>query len=213
MTGITVRIHALVIGVTRLGPGRRAGIWFQGCPFRCRGCITPGALSFAGGTEMDVTEVIRALRRSGDLDGVTCSGGEPFAQPEALAAILDATRCLRYGNVVFSGYQLEYLRSLGLRDPAIAKALGLIDVLVDGIYIEERNRGHTWMRGSDNQRIHFLTDRSREEGEYFERYDRESFEIRPTVVGEAMLIGVPSRRAGDVWNILGATGRSAREGV
>ena len=160
---------------------------------------------------MDVVEVIREIERDGDLDGVTCSGGEPFAQPEALAAILHATLPVRYGNVVFSGYRLEHLRDLGSRDASVAKALALIDVLIDGIYIDERNHGDARMRGSENQRIHYLTDRGREQRAYFDAYDRESFEIRPTVTGESMLIGVPSRRAGALWDVLGATEPSGEE--
>ena len=202
------RIHAVLVGATRLGPGRRAVVWFQGCPFRCRGCITPDALSFDGGTVMDVEEVVRGINTRGGIDGVTCSGGEPFAQPEALAAILHGTRRLRLGSIVFSGYELDCLRRLGSRRPAVADALALVDVLIDGVYIEAANVSKTGLRGSDNQRIHFLTDRGRSELDYFSTYDRGAFEILPTTAGEAMLVGVPNRRAGSVWQILGTAGRA-----
>ena len=205
---VEARIHAVVVGSARLGPGRRAVVWFQGCPFRCRGCITPGALSFDGGTVMDVGEVVRGINTGGDVDGVTCSGGEPFAQPDALAAILRGTRRLRLGSIVFSGYELDDLRRLGSHRPAVADALALVDVLIDGFYIEAANVSKMGLRGSDNQRIHFLTDRGREELDYFSTYDRAAFEILPTAAGEAMLVGVPSRRAGSVWQILGAAGRA-----
>lgn len=201
---IKARIHALVIGTTRLGPGYRAGIWFQGCPFRCSGCIAPDTLETDAGVVMDVEEIIRTIGTDDRIEGVTCSGGEPFAQPQALAAILGGLRNSQHGVIVFSGYRLEYLRQRGASEPDIANALGLIDVLIDGVYIEKRNTSHTQMRGSDNQRIYFLTDRYETERSYFETYNREAFEIRPVVSGEAMLIGVPTRRASALWTILGA---------
>ena len=200
---IEARIHALVVGTTRLGPGYRAGVWFQGCPFRCRGCIAPDTLRFDGGVTMEVGEIIGAIEADCRIDGVTCSGGEPFAQPEALASLLAGVRD-RCGIIVFSGYRLEHLRSRGTRHRAVAAALRLIDVLIDGVYVEERNNSHTQMSGSDNQRIHFLTDRYADD-RYFETYDRASFEVLPTVSGEAMLIGIPTRQSSDVWEILGTT--------
>ena len=91
-----------------------------------------------------------------------------------------------------------------MRDSAVADALRLIDVLIDGVYVESRNNGHLGMHGSDNQRVHHLTDRYKGES-YFETYDRDRFEMRPAISGETMLVGVPSRRASDLWTILGPT--------
>ena len=202
---IKVQIHAIVIGTTRLGPGYRAGIWFQGCPFRCPGCIAPDTLETDAGIAMDVGEIIRAIAADSRIDGVTCSGGEPFAQPQALTTILRDLRNSQRGVIVFSGYKLEYLRQRGASEPAISDALGLVDVLIDGVYIQDRNSSDMQMRGSDNQRIHFLTDRYANDRSYFETYNRETFEIRPTISGETMLIGVPTRQASTLWTILGTT--------
>ncbi len=154
---------------------------------------------------MDVGEIIRAIKADSHIEGITCSGGEPFAQPQALTAILKGLRNSQRGVIVFSGYKLEYLRQRRATEPAIAHALAQIDVLIDGVYIQDRNSSNMQMRGSDNQRIHFLTDRYANDRSYFETYNREAFEIRPTVSGEAMLIGVPTRQASELWTILGAT--------
>ena len=194
-----------MIGTKRLGPGYRAGIWFQGCPFQCPGCIAPDTLEIEAGIAMDTGEIIQAIEADSCIEGITCSGGEPFAQPHALTAILKGLRNPQRGVIVFSGYKLEYLRQRGASEPAIADALKQIDVLIDGVYIQERNSGNMKMRGSDNQRIHFLTDRYANERSYFKTYNREAFEIRPTVSGETMLVGVPTQRASELWTILGAT--------
>jgi len=151
---------------------------------------------------MDTEEIVHTIKANDRIEGVTCSGGEPFAQAEALAAILRGVRSSQCGTIVFSGYRLEYLRQRDVHDSAIADALGLIDVLIDGVYMEERNNSHMQMRGSDNQRIHFLTDRYANDQSYFKIYNREAFEIRPTISGEAMLIGVPTRQASELWTIL-----------
>ena len=37
---VPVAISRLHFPVTTLGPGRRLGIWFQGCSIQCRGCIS-----------------------------------------------------------------------------------------------------------------------------------------------------------------------------
>ena len=194
-----------MIGTTRLGPGYRAGIWFQGCPFRCPGCIAPDTLETDSGIAMDVGEIIQAIEADSRIEGITCSGGEPFAQPQALTAILRGLQNSQHGVIVFSGYKLAYLRQRGASESAIADALAQIDVLIDGVYIQERNSSDMQMRGSDNQRIHFLTDRYANDRSYFETYNREAFEIRPTVSGETMLIGVPTRQASALWTILGTT--------
>ena len=154
---------------------------------------------------MDVGEIIRAIEADSRIEGITCSGGEPFAQPQALTAILRGLRNSQRGVIVFSGYKLAYLRQRGASEPAIADALEQIDVLIDGVYIQERNSSDLRMRGSDNQRIHFLTDRYASDRSYFQTYNRETFEIRPTISGETMLIGVPTRQASELWTILGTT--------
>ena len=151
---------------------------------------------------MDVDEVIREIQADGRIEGVTCSGGEPFAQADALAAILGGLQTPECGTIVFSGYRLEHLMRRSQHDVAIAKALAQIDVLIDGVYLEEKNKSRSTMRGSDNQRVHYLTERYKGEHAYFDGYDRDAFEMRATNFGDTMLVGVPSRRAVDVWTIL-----------
>ncbi|WP_461325238.1 4Fe-4S cluster-binding domain-containing protein [Bradyrhizobium diazoefficiens] len=37
---IRISVSRIHFPVTTLGPGRRLGIWFQGCSIRCPGCIS-----------------------------------------------------------------------------------------------------------------------------------------------------------------------------
>ena len=57
-----------------------------------------------------------------------------------------------YGIQVFSGFLLEDLRG----QAECAALLDRIDALIDGEYIKEQNDGKAVLRGSLNQRIHYL---------------------------------------------------------
>jgi anaerobic ribonucleoside-triphosphate reductase activating protein len=141
-----------------LGPGLRAVVWVHGCPLRCAGCIAPEDLPFAGGDERPVPELAGWLGSlPAEITGVTFSGGEPMAQADALADLVDTIRRDRDWSVMsFSGFTLEHLRRHG--DAGQRRLLSRLDVLVDGPYLADRHADLRW-RGSDNQRVHLLTDR------------------------------------------------------
>ncbi|MFH9072056.1 4Fe-4S single cluster domain-containing protein [Streptomyces alboflavus] len=142
---------------TVLGPGVRAVVWVQGCPLRCHGCVAAETLPFEGGTSRTVTDLTDWLCHLEDIEGVTLSGGEPFSQAEALAALLDAVRERRpdFGAMAYSGFRHEALRRGG---PDRLALLERLDLLVDGPYVAARHGSLRW-RGSDNQRLVPLTDR------------------------------------------------------
>lgn len=144
------RVH---FPVTALGPGRRIGIWLQGCSIRCPGCMSLDTWAPAE-TKLAVAEVLdRISSWLPEADGVTISGGEPFDQPQSLLALLAGLRTAQCVSViVYSGYSLDTLKE---RHPAI---IALIDVLIsepfDATYTEA-----ALLRGSSNQRVTCLTER------------------------------------------------------
>ncbi|MBI5263860.1 MAG: radical SAM protein [Bradyrhizobium sp.] len=142
------RIH---FPVTTLGPGRRIGIWFQGCSLRCSGCISMDTWAPGRGTTT-VDEVIRSISVwSAIADGVTISGGEPFDQPEALFELTARIRDVMETNIlVFTGYEWDAVSD------RIACSPGLIDALVSGPFVREEKQTLV-LRGSDNQALHLLT--------------------------------------------------------
>ncbi len=154
-----IRINRMHHPLTVLGHGVRAGIWLQGCTIGCAGCASRDTWDPRGGEEVDVAAVVRWLGSlDGAIDGVTVSGGEPFQQPLALAALLAELDDWRRGRdrpvdlLVFSGYTHARLAAR----PDCADALSRCDAVVAGPYVENRNRG-TALRGSDNQEIVALT--------------------------------------------------------
>lgn len=138
------------------GPGKRFGIWVQGCSIRCDGCFNPHFWSPAGGRLLSVSELVgRAV--SADVEGVTLLGGEPFDQAAEVAELSREVRSAGLSVMTFTGYVREDLESRG--DAATIALLAATDLLVDGPYrADDRDLVRPWV-GSTNQRFHFLSDR------------------------------------------------------
>ena len=86
----TLQLNKAHWPVTVLGPGRRIGLWVQGCTIRCRGCVSQDTWPRDPAKAIAVRELLAWCRRVAPRgpDGVTISGGEPFEQPAALRALL-----------------------------------------------------------------------------------------------------------------------------
>ncbi|NUT52420.1 MAG: radical SAM protein [Saccharothrix sp.] len=184
-----LNVAATCVGTRALGPGHRAAVWVQGCPFRCRGCVAPDWIPDRPARVVGVRELAAELLADPDVDGLTFSGGEPMAQAAGLAALARAVRAERDVSLIcFTGYRLPRLRA---RPPApgVAELLAEVDVLIDGQYVDRLDDGRG-LRGSANQEVHHLTDRLRGSGYDFEHRARTA-EIR---VGEreVTLVGVPT---------------------
>ena len=126
-----------------------------------------------------------------EIDGLTVSGGEPFAQARGLAGLLEEARRLSLSTLVFTGFTLRQLTSRRARDPFVADALDRIDVLVDGLYDHALNDSRG-LRGSGNQVVHFLTDRLIAHRDSLELGERRT-ETRMSTAG-LMRVGVPPLR-------------------
>ncbi len=182
-----INIAALVRQTRALGPGLRAAVWVQGCPLRCAGCISPDWTEERENQLLSPAELAdEIITDNPDIEGITISGGEPFAQAPALAAFLQivAVRRPELNRVCFSGYTLEALHVI----PSAAPLLAQIDTLIDGPYLESLNNGKG-LRGSTNQRIHHLSGRLRE-------YDFENSPRQAEMflqAEELILVGVPPR--------------------
>jgi len=185
-----VALSRLHFPVTTLGPGRRVGIWLQGCSIRCPGCISADTWPAAQGRTTVEAVVEALLPWLPEADGITVSGGEPFDQPEALKAMLLELRRLNPADIlVYSGHPFDALTGWLRENP------GLIDVLISEPYDEQAAQTLA-LRGSDNQRIHFLTELGRTRFASFERKtlpDDRRFDVMFDADGTVWLAGVPAR--------------------
>lgn len=132
----------------------------QGCQRRCRGCVAEPILDAPTGAGTPVNELADRILSWPRLDGVTFSGGEPFEQAEALAALCERLRSQRDLSLMsYSGFTLDELRAH--REPAVQRLLAQLDILIDGPFVQSRQGDLLW-RGSANQQIHLLTPRHRD---------------------------------------------------
>ena len=136
------------------GSGLRVSVWFQGCEHKCKGCHNPTTWDENQGDYLiEHLDKLEALLSRDEIKGVTLTGGDPLFSPR----ISDMTEFVTYVKERFpnkdiwcyTGYTYEMLSML----PEYTKILSMIDVLVDGKYIEScRDVDIPW-RGSKNQRV------------------------------------------------------------
>jgi anaerobic ribonucleoside-triphosphate reductase activating protein len=158
VTGIGVsRLH---FPVTTLGPGRRAGIWLQGCSIRCPGCLSRDTWTPATSmTQIDTIAGWAEDRVDDGLTGITVSGGEPLDQAERLVALLadlrSRPRLAAQDVLLYTGY------AYGVVSRRHEAVLALVDAIISGPYVKSRPSRHRWM-GSANQALTLLTERARQ---------------------------------------------------
>lgn len=164
------------------GPGVRMAVWVQGCPLRCPGCCNPEMLPFAlpAGVSPTPVEALLAGLDASPAEGISLLGGEPFAHAGGLAALAEGARSRGRSVMVFSGFTLAALRSSG--DPEVARLLACTDLLVDGPYDATRRSTRRRWIGSDNQEMHFLTDRYHPEDPRFAEENHVELRLRGGVV-------------------------------
>ncbi len=152
---MNIRVNRLHFPVTTLGPGRRIGIWLQGCSLGCRGCVSVDTWEADDRRSIPVQTVLDSCRRlcPEGPDGITISGGEPFEQPDALTSLLQGLRQWRdelgladLDLLCYSGLSMRHLRAT---HPDV---LRLLDAVIPEPFLELRPIGARW-RGSDNQPI------------------------------------------------------------
>lgn len=132
-----------------LGPGKRVGIWFCGCPRRCKGCSNPELWKFQERyktTPETVFEMIKTVSLNHTVDGFTITGGDPFYQSKHLKKLLEMLKTISDDIIVYTGYRRSELEPDKLEN---------ISVLIDGEYIEELN-DNSLLKGSSNQEVHIL---------------------------------------------------------
>jgi anaerobic ribonucleoside-triphosphate reductase activating protein len=132
------------------GPGTRAVIWVQGCPIHCEGCFNAQFQSFSPATLTPVDELAGMILALPGIDGVTFSGGEPFAQAGPLAALGELLRRAGFTIVTYTGYSAEQLAEGD--DPAWPALLAVTDLLITGPYVAGLSKPDP-LKGSSNQQV------------------------------------------------------------
>ena len=138
------------------GPGLRISIWFQGCALRCTTrCLNPAFLSPDRGVLVPTSELERTVleiaRAEPEVEGVTLLGGEPTDQAPDLGLLLGRLRAAGLSTMLYSGHRHEALQ---VDDrPGVRALLEVVDLLVDGPFLEAKYDEELAWRGSSNQRL------------------------------------------------------------
>ena len=143
------------------GEGVRVTLFVSGCTNHCKNCFQPQTWDFDYGqpfTEETEQHLLELLSPS-YINGLTLLGGEPF-EPEnqrVLVPFLRRVRSAYPGKNIwsFSGFTYEELTTDGThpRCEVTDAMLSLLDVLVDGRFVEELKDISLRFRGSRNQRL------------------------------------------------------------
>lgn len=142
------------------GIGVRVTLFVSGCTHRCKGCFNAEAWDFNYGepfTEQTENELLEAL--SPDyINGITLLGGEPFepTNQRGLLSFLKRVKEKYPSKTIwaFSGFTFEQLtKESRARCEVTDEMLKLVDVLVDGQFVEELKDISLRFRGSSNQRL------------------------------------------------------------
>lgn len=145
----TLSIMDIIEDTTVDGPGFRTTIYAAGCPHHCPNCHNPQTWNINAGHPMTVEQIMQVIRADEFAD-VTFSGGDPMFQPEAFATLAQTIKQQTRKNIwCYTGYTYEQI----LNNPLRLKLLHLVDVLVDGPYIEAQHDPDLLFRGSRNQRL------------------------------------------------------------
>lgn len=142
------------------GEGIRVSLFVSGCRNHCKNCFQPETWDFAYGSEytQQTEEEILKLLAPDYVSGLTLLGGEPF-EPEnqrVLTELLKKVRKAYPQKTVWSytGYTFDMLNTEGHpRCEVTDEMLSMIDVLVDGRFIDELKNISLRFRGSSNQRV------------------------------------------------------------
>lgn len=143
------------------GKGVRVSLFVSGCRNHCKNCFQPETWNFDYGTlyTEEAEEYIIKLLSKPYIQGLTILGGEPF-EPEnqrGLIRLLKRVKsdCPEKDIWCYTGYTLEQALTDGAscRCEVTDTFLSMIDILVDGRFVEELKDITLEFRGSSNQRI------------------------------------------------------------
>ena len=144
------------------GEGVRTTLFVSGCTNHCEECFQPQTWDFCYGEPFtkEVEDKIIEMLRPDYITGLTLLGGEPFEpknQRELLPFVRRVREELPEKNIwAFSGFTLDkelWQEGSYPRCEVTDELLSLIDVLVDGRFVNALKNIRLKFRGSENQRI------------------------------------------------------------
>lgn len=146
------------------GDGWRVTLYVSGCKRKCPGCFNPETHNpFYGKPFTDTTKELIFKELSKDsISGLTLLGGEPMSElSDNRKVVIDLCKEVKqkFPNktiIMYTGYTVEELNCIS----DTKDIFKYVDCIVDGPYIEQYKDPYLKFRGSTNQRIVKIMDRS-----------------------------------------------------
>ncbi|MDW8847628.1 anaerobic ribonucleoside-triphosphate reductase-activating protein [Erwinia sp. MMLR14_017] len=140
------------------GPGTRCTLFVAGCEHQCPGCYNKSTWRLNSGRPFTLQQEEQLIADLNDTriprQGLSLSGGDPLhpANVPEIVRLLKRVRreCAGKDIWLWTGYRLQELTA------EQRQAVDLINVLIDGRYVEELRDPALLWRGSSNQIIHYL---------------------------------------------------------
>lgn len=144
------------------GEGVRTSLFVSGCRHHCKNCFNEQTWDFSFGkpfSEKTIKEIFDSCAPDW-VNGLSLLGGEPF-EPENQKVLLPFLAMFRehFPNKdiwCYSGFTIEEITgkvNSRAHTEISVEMLKLIDVLVDGRFIEDKKDISLVFRGSSNQRV------------------------------------------------------------
>lgn len=142
------------------GEGIGVSLFVSGCHFHCKNCFNSIAWDYNYGQQFteDTMQTILQLLQQDFIKRLTILGGEPLDDKnvETVYNIIQQVRQHNFNIKIwlYSGYTFEeIMKQTDVYGEYRKKILKIIDVLVDGQYVDELKDLNLQFRGSSNQRI------------------------------------------------------------
>ena len=143
-----LRVLHVVEGTSVDGPGLRTSIYLAGCSHHCPGCHNPESWDMNGGEERTLDELMDIIAYN--EAPVTFSGGDPLAQAQPLALLINRIKQeLGYNVWCYTGYTWQQV----MQQPQLMAVVRQLDVLVDSPFLLAERDTKLRFRGSRNQRL------------------------------------------------------------
>ncbi|WP_424446626.1 4Fe-4S cluster-binding domain-containing protein [Microbacterium sp. CH-015] len=185
-----IQVNRIAHPVTVLGPGRRIGVWVQGCHIGCPGCASVDTWDAETGETLDTAALASELAtiiKADDLTGVTLTGGEPTEQAAELTDLVirlrDEVKDRQLDVLMFTG------RTAKAAERTAPNLWAVVDAAICGPYRESRP-GTDALIASANQTLVVRTELGAERMGELERTTPTMLQAR-VGEGEITLIGLP----------------------
>lgn len=159
-----MRYHNITTADMNNGDGLRTVLWLAGCSHHCKGCHNQATwdpndgIPFDGAAEFELIEDLK----QDYISGLTLSGGDPLYcdnRTDVRWLLSRMKQRIEYKNIpprtiwMYTGYTWEEIIRMKETDSDLKYILEMIDVLVDGRFVEELKDVNYHWAGSRNQRV------------------------------------------------------------